>query len=130
MTRVPRISRRALLRGIGGLALGLPLLDAMRAGAEADPSTPPPRYVLTFGAFSLCCDNGTEPALLQPEGLGPDYVLHPTALGLSDLRAETQWVSGLSIPRAGVGELPPPAGRHRDPIAFHQHLNPMLAGMR
>jgi hypothetical protein len=130
MTRPPRISRRALLRGLGGLALGLPLLDAMRAGAEADPLTPPPRYVLTFGAFSLCCDLGTEPALLQPEGVGPGYALHPTALGLSDLRDDLQWVSGLSIPRAGVGELPPPAGRHRDPIAFHQHLNPMLAGMR
>jgi hypothetical protein len=124
------LSRRTLLRGMGGLALGLPLLDAMRGGAQADGVTPPPRYLLTFGAFSLCCDQGTEPALLVPDGEGADYVLHPTAEGLADLRGDMQWVTGLSIPRAGVGELPPAAGRHRDPIAFHQHLNPMLAGMR
>jgi hypothetical protein len=131
MKRGPRMSRRALLRGIGGLALGLPLLDAMRrTDADAETPAPPPRYVLTFGAFSLCCDHGTEPSLLLPEGLGAGYALHPTASGLADLRDQVQWVSGLTIPRAGTGELPPPGGRHRDTVAFHQHLNPMLAGMR
>jgi hypothetical protein len=62
------IGRRALLRGGGGLALGLPLLELMlpsrsRAGVEASPQ----RFVVFFSA------NGTIAEQWRPLGTPADY---------------------------------------------------------
>jgi hypothetical protein len=44
-----RLSRRTLLRGTGGIALGLPLLDAMLTGsAQAQTSEAPRRVIFVF----------------------------------------------------------------------------------
>ena len=104
----PSLSRRAVLRGMGGIALALPLLDAMRprsAGA-APPHTP--RFLLGFGGFSLATDHDSEPPLLLPQGYGPDYQLHPAAAGLEDLHDDLLWVSGLRIPKASRSDAIPP----------------------
>lgn len=131
MTGGPLLHRRALLRGLGGLAIALPLLEAMRpkgAAAAADPV--PLRYLLAFGGFSLATDNTNEPSLVLPYGEGRGYVLHETAAGLADLRDDLLWLTGVSIPRAAAGQPIPAGGRHHDQAAFHQHQNPFFAGMR
>ncbi len=48
------ISRRAILQGIGGATVGLPVLDAMldRGIARAQ-TAPPKRYLVCFGGQSL-----------------------------------------------------------------------------
>ena len=51
------LSRRALLRGLAGTALALPLLEAM--GSRITTVTTPRRYVLVFGGFSLGTDGAT-----------------------------------------------------------------------
>ena len=43
------LSRRTLLRGLGGVALGLPLLDAMQPSfARAQSVAPPKRIIFSF----------------------------------------------------------------------------------
>ena len=64
MTR-RRISRRTLLRGVGGIGIGLPLLDEMRASAYA---------AVPVRAFNVFFGLGV-PAPLQSEGF--DGVLEP-----------------------------------------------------
>jgi hypothetical protein len=129
--RGPVLDRRSVLRGLGGLALGLPLLDVMRGGAaQAGAGDIPKRYLLAFGGFSLTSDNTEEPPLLVPYGEGYGYALHETASSLADLQGDLTWLSGLSIPRGTSDSDIPPGGRHYDQNAFHQHGNPMLAGLR
>lgn len=125
------LDRRTLLRGLGGLAIGLPMLDVMRPrrSAAGEPEVPK-RYLVGFGGFSLCMDHTTTPPLAVPAGVGRDYVLHPLAANLHDLHDDLLWLSGMSIPIAPAGGQPPPGGRHHNQNSFHQHLNPMLAGMR
>lgn len=126
-TRVAPLSRRTFLRGVGGLAIGLPLLDIMRPAKAANVLIPA-RYLLGFGGFSLSTDRSEEEPTLIPSGLGYPYQLHPTAMSLQDLKEEITWVSGLSIPRAGEGEDAPPGGRLRNEDSFHYHHNALLAG--
>lgn len=126
-SRVPTLNRRTFLRGVGGLALGLPLLDIMRP-ANASTSLLPARYLLGFGGFSLSTDRSPEPSTLLPTGFGVGYALHPSALSLLDLQDEITWVSGLSIPRAEPGGDAPLGGRLRNEDSFHYHHNALLAG--
>lgn len=65
------MSRRSLLRGAGGIAIGLPLLEAMvgrrsHAGGEEGP---PPRFIVMFSA------NGTIEERWTPVGTEEDFVL-------------------------------------------------------
>ena len=62
----PRISRRTLLRGAGGIAIGLPLLEEMRADASS--TAVPVRAFNVFFGLGI-------PAPLQTEGY--DGVLEP-----------------------------------------------------
>lgn len=57
-----KISRRALLRGIGGVAIGLPVLEVMldRHGERivgASGATMPTRYAILFAGQSIGGDN-------------------------------------------------------------------------
>ena len=49
LIRRPLMKRRTLLRGLGGLAIGLPLLDAMR-GSPAHAGGPefPKRFIVMY----------------------------------------------------------------------------------
>ncbi len=85
-----RLSRRAVLRGTG-IALGLPLLDAMRpAFAAAEPT---PKRFIGVG-FSL----GLHGPNLVPEGAGRDYKPSRYLKSLQDLRENFTVVSGSSHP--------------------------------
>lgn len=122
----PRLSRRTLLRGLGGTALALPWLEAMHTEARAaEPA--PRRYLLVFGGMSLGNARVPAPNLLAPPTA--TYTLTADAQGLADLTSSVSIVSGLRIPVAEPGEPTPLGGRSRAGDSFHTHLNPLLAGV-
>jgi hypothetical protein len=126
------LPRRSFLRGLGGTAIGLPLLDAMlgdHGDALAGGSKIPARFLLCFGGFPLGCDQGPDPGNFVPATTGPGYSVGAAAAPLSDhgdVRSEVTIVSGLSIPsQTAFGGPIPPGGRG---INFHAHTNPLFTG--
>ncbi len=96
-----RLARRTVLRGLGagGLALGLPLLDAMQDGrgrwyrsAEAAPVAAPVRFV-----FFLFSNGGGSQSLdlWTPKGEGTGYSLSPTLEPLGDMKDRVSVLTGL-----------------------------------
>ena len=79
----PKLGRRALLRGMGTVAVGLPFLDAMSSRAGAAPGDPPRRLITFF----------------SPNGFDP--VGRPTSMDLTGttLEALTPHSSDLIIAR-------------------------------
>src|SRR5262245_11178704 len=72
------LNRRSVLRGIGGVCLSLPVLEAMmnRSGtALAAGTTLPLRYLIGFGGYSLRSDGDTAPNPFAPDTFGPNYDL-------------------------------------------------------
>lgn len=91
------ISRRTFLRSTG-VALALPLLDAMHArstrGATTEPDTP----------RRIVCINtplGLHPEYFFPRQAGRDYELTPYLEVLRDLRDDFTVISGLTHPEVG-----------------------------
>ena len=85
------VSRRALLRGAGGIALALPLLDAMiPARAHAEAALQPRR--LGFIYFP----NGYIKAQWTPASEGAGYALSPALQPLSDFKDKFTVLSGLA----------------------------------
>lgn len=126
-----RLSRRHLLRGVGGVSLGLPLLELMldtKAFAQNAP-TPPKRYLVFFDGQSLGADNDQRHDDLVPNTVGRNYDLKSALAPLGALKNEVSVVSGLRIPWAAESGGMIPAGGRRD--AFHvSTVSPLLAGMR
>jgi hypothetical protein len=130
--RSVRLPRRTFLRGLGGTAVALPLLDAMlgdHGDALAHGGAIPLRYLLLFGGFALGCDSGPVPNNVVPAQTGPDYPLGPGIAPFGDygdVRQQITVISGLSIPTQTVfGQAIPPGGRG---INFHAHTNPLFTG--
>ncbi len=127
-----RLPRRLFLRGAGGMALALPVLDillddhgqAFAAGGGGLCT----RYLLTFGGFSLAADNGTYE--YKPDIVGPGYDLKTATAALGDygdIRDQVTIVSGLRIPNQKVdGGAIQPGGAS----GVHWHTNPLLTGNR
>lgn len=86
------LSRRAVLRGTG-VALGLPLLDAMK---PVFASTPDRAHAKRFVGVSLSL--GLHNPNLVPETDGRDYTPSRYLAGLDDLRSDLTVVSGTSHP--------------------------------
>ncbi|MCA9695179.1 MAG: DUF1552 domain-containing protein [Myxococcales bacterium] len=89
-----RISRRRLLRGAGGVALALPLLEIMRPRGAAAADDAPRRLILWFTA------NGTVPASWVP---GPNFQLSPILEPLAPHKQDLLVLSGLGM-HAGGGD--------------------------
>jgi hypothetical protein len=125
------LSRRAVLRGVGGVALGLPLLEAMtpgRAFAQGMPNAPK-RYLVFFDGQSLGADDDTRHDDLVPDTTGFNYGLKSATAPLGALASEVSIVSGLKIPWAGENGGVIPAGGRRD--GFHvSTISPLLCGVR
>ncbi len=90
-----RLSRRALLRGAGGISLALPALDAMRP-ARAAGSTAPKRLVVFY------TPNGTNADVLAgnaadfwPAQVGASFTLGKEVAPLEPLRKQLLVVSGV-----------------------------------
>lgn len=127
------LSRRVLLRGLGGAAIALPTLEIMlnRHGdalAGGDPL--PRRFMVGFNGQSLGGDNDVVHNLYVPDIAGPDYDLKVATMPLGDygnIRTDVSIVSGLRIPyNTGMGI--PAAGWD---VGFHtEALGPLLTGVR
>lgn len=83
-----RISRRALLRGGAGVAIGLPWLDAM-AATTPSASKPPIRMA------ALYMPNGVNVSAWTPKGVGRDFELSPTLQPLAPLKDKVTVFSNL-----------------------------------
>ena len=73
-----RITRRSALRGLGGVAIGLPALEIMfdRHGeAYAQGQPVPKRYIVAFGGQSLGGDGDPLHNDYVPSTIGPSYDL-------------------------------------------------------
>jgi hypothetical protein len=124
---VRTLSRRTLLRGLGGAAIALPFLEAMLP-RRANSATAPKRYVYTFAGTSIAGNeangNLVVPAATGPLGPGLPQGMKP----INDLGIEphVSIVSGLLIP---WGDAPIPPGGRR--IGFHaSSLCPLVCGTR
>lgn len=123
------LSRRAVLRGVGGAVVGLPLLEIMLESQPAHAQTPPSRYLVMFAGQSLGADGDPVHNLIVPDATGPGYDLKTATMPLADfdVQEEVTIVSGLDIPVANGGS-PPPGGRPDD---FHiNNMGPLLTGVR
>jgi len=65
-----RISRRAVIRGAGGLAIGLPFLEAMRPSRARAADASPKRFISWFSG------NGQMPAYWYPSGTETNFTLN------------------------------------------------------
>jgi hypothetical protein len=125
-----KLDRRALLRGIGGVALSLPVLEIMldgkRSSAGPNPSMPV-RYIVCFDGQSLGGDDDPLNNDYVPNTVGPAYDLKSALAPLAPVLNDVSVVSGLSIPTANGGAIPA-GGRSDD---FHiNSLSPLFSGMR
>ena len=127
-----RLSRRAMLRGFGSVAIGLPILDAMldkKGEAFADSTPIPSRFLVCFMGQSLGGDSDTSPTQWVPTNMGAGYDLKAGLAPIQPVQDLITVVSGLKIPYAQQNGGMIPAGGRSD--AFHiQSLCPLLTGMR
>lgn len=90
-----RLSRRALLRGAGGVALALPFLDAMSRSASADVF--PKRFVVFFTGL------GTVKDAWVPTGTETDFVLGEVLAPLAPFQDKLLVLEGLDMESAHHG---------------------------
>lgn len=134
MMKTVRLPRRTFLRGLGGTAIGLPLLEAMLgdpAVARAGGTGIPRRYVVCFGGFAMGADGDSSPNGIVPSTVGAGYDLRPGTQPFAEhgVQDEITIVSGLNIPTGMGPSSVAPAGRNGGD-SFHFHPNPMLTGNR
>lgn len=143
-----RLDRRTLLRGLGGIAVGLPVLECMldgRGSAYAlGGAAPAPRYAIVFAGQSLGGDGWArnssmvagerfmrEGDHIAPPETGAGYTLTTPLQPLSAMVSEFSILSNLRIPYSSssteAGDVPA-GGAFRD---FHGGASgPLLSGMR
>jgi hypothetical protein len=129
-----KLHRRTLLRGMGGVAIALPLLEIMQQ-SEASAQAAPLRYLVSYGGLSTGRPEGD---LVTPDAVGAGYdikhsLMHlgdGSAYGVSgfDIQDYVSVVSGLTIPWEGQSGGAPPGGKIRN---FHYcTVQPQMSGMR
>lgn len=97
-----RLSRRALLRGAGGIAIGLPFLEIMAKSRSAGAAAPPipQRFVVFFTPNGYIRPNWT------PTGTETDYTLASTMAKLTPYKSKLIILDGVDNEAAkhGVGD--------------------------
>lgn len=119
-----RITRRSLLRA-SGVALGLPLLDAMRPAFAKD-APPPPRFLGICNNLGLLTDN------FFPKTSGRDYELSPYLSHLKEHKQDFTVFSNVWLPEVDgshnsevcflTGAPHPANGGFRNSISLDQYL--------
>jgi hypothetical protein len=143
-----KLHRRTVLRGLGGVAVGLPFLEIMRsdrpARAQLDPGGVPRRYAIVFAGQALGGDDWAEDAFriggesrtesghfIVPSEVGGGYSITTPLQPLEALRNDFSLVSNLRIPystSSTEGGDVPEAGAYRD---FHGGgCSPLISGTR
>lgn len=93
-----KLSRRALLRGAGGIAVGLPFLEIMGSGSARAQSTPvPQRFVVFFSPNGSIRENWT------PSGSETDFQLSRILAPLEQYKQKLVVIDGLYEDGAGNG---------------------------
>ena len=127
-----RLSRRTLLRGAGGVIVGLPLLECMLDARPAAAQTAAPkRYLVVFDGQSLGGDDDPLLSAFVPDTVGAGYDLKTglAPLGTAGVQSWVTVVSGMRIPTAHDNGGTPPAGGRTDD--FHvSSASPLLSGVR
>ena len=90
------VSRRRFLKGVG-VAMSLPLLDAMQSRSARAASATPRRM------FGICNNLGLRPDLFFPAGTGRGYELSPYLKLLEAHRDDFTVISGVSHPNVDGG---------------------------
>jgi len=90
------LSRRAVLRG-SGVALALPLLDAMIPATVHGAPAPKPRFAALYLAHGAIMQQWT------PAQEGRDFALSPTLQALAPFKDQLNVISDLNLPGANVG---------------------------
>ncbi len=125
------LSRRALLRGVGGAAVGLPLLDAMIGRAEAQTMGAVPRFVMIYCGIGPAGEGRNRMTGMPDEHvlpLAPGPLTAALRTGLAPLEAmglkgETTVISNLRIPRTGPGRRYGSSGFH------YETMGPTVSGV-
>jgi hypothetical protein len=98
ITSKNRIHRRTLLRGAGGIAIGLPFLSAMlRPGRSHAQDTMPKRLVIFYNP------GGTLISKWKPMGGETDFTLQPMMGALTPFRDRLVFVGGLNMAVTAIG---------------------------
>ncbi len=128
-----KLSRRTVLKGIGGTILALPFLEAMTdhttRARGANPAIPK-RYIVCFGGQSLGADFDPIHNMYVPDTIGANYDLKVALAPLADhntIKNEITVVSGLKIPTASDNGGAVPAGGRSDDFHINS-LSPLLSG--
>lgn len=124
------LTRRALLRGIGGAAVGLPLLDAMVGPAYGQAAMGVPRFVMVYCGIGPCGEGRNQTTGMPDEHvlpLAPGPLSAPLRTGLAPLeamglKADTTVISNLRIPRSGPGRRFGSSGFH------YETMGPTVSG--
>ncbi|HEV8245598.1 MAG TPA: DUF1552 domain-containing protein, partial [Polyangiaceae bacterium] len=97
--KTSRLSRRALLRGGGGILIALPALEAMwGSSAKGQTATAPKRFVAFYspnGTNAGIASDITSQAAFWPVQTGPNFVLGSEVAPLEPLRDKLLIVSGI-----------------------------------
>jgi hypothetical protein len=95
-----RISRRTLLRGAGGVAIGLPLLDAMSAPRRAAgaAAAPPRRFLVFFKPGGTVMENW------RPQGTETNFTLGAIQQPILPFKDRLVVLDGLNLEITSIGE--------------------------
>jgi hypothetical protein len=136
------LSRRAVLRGIGGAAVALPFLEIMAdsSTARAGGGGIPKRYLVCVAGSSLGSGDVDIDETYVPSTVGFDYDLKtalapfaggtlPSGARYGDVKSEISVITGLRIPWAAMNGGTVPAGGRPD--NHHETMvSPLLSGVR
>jgi hypothetical protein len=87
-----RLSRRTVLRGLGGMAIGLPLLDAMRSDRAAAGGLDIPQRLIV-----MYTPNGTVAKNFWPEGSDDNFSLSPILEPLAPHKQDLLILDGIDM---------------------------------
>lgn len=119
-----RISRRALLAGLGGSALTFPMLSSLSAPLARAAGVAPQRYIVMFGGMSPT--NGWfSKVVLEPDmAAGSPFLQATAALDARGVRNKVSFVTGMSMAR----DYSTPGGMGNK---WHRHAKgPLISGVR
>ncbi len=129
MSRVPNVTRRTLLRGVGAAALGLPPLEIMLRGrtAQGAVGAPPMRFCMSWIGNALSSDGNGALEGTTPKSTGTGWAVPRSLKGLADfgIANYVSVVSGLTIP---WNVNPPPGGKGL--LVHFNTMGPQIAGTR